>query len=283
MIGMPPVREGEHIEKVTLADESGKVNFYLLPFVRPSMVKEITGTDEKGNNLSYDAALRSLLSLEDINTAERNVLVSHQFYLPAGMAAEDLERADSEIVTVGNIDQVSAEALTPFDYAALGHIHKPMKVGSENFRYCGTPLACSVSEAGQQKGIILVELGPKGEVSTEVLPLHPLRRVQKIRGSLAEVLMTPSEDFVSVTLTDTVDLDVFDMQDRLRAAYPNLLEIRRETEYKADYRKAAEAGQERDPFGLCLDFLGELMPGEEELLKDVVNAVNAAAQKGEEG
>ena len=108
---MPPVREGEHIEKVTLADDHGKVNFYLLPFVRPSMVKEITGTDEKGNNLSYDETLRRLILRENINAAERNVLVSHQFYLPAGTSAEEVDRADSEIVTVGNIDQVSADVL----------------------------------------------------------------------------------------------------------------------------------------------------------------------------
>ena len=281
MIGMPPVREGEHIEKVTLADDHGKVNFYLLPFVRPSMVKEITGTDEKGNNLSYDETLRRLILRENINAAERNVLVSHQFYLPAGTSAEEVDRADSEIVTVGNIDQVSADVLEDFDYAALGHIHKPMKVGQEVFRYCGTPLACSVSEAGQQKGIILVELGPKGEVSTEVLPLHPLRKVRKIRGSLSEVLMMPSEDYVSVTLTDTVDLDVLDMQDRLRNAFPNLLEIRSETERRADYRAAENsARRERDPFELCRDFLGELLPGEEELLRDVMNTVSGEGEEG---
>ena len=73
------------------------------------------------------------------------MLVSHQFYLPIGKKAEDIERMDSEMRTVGNIDEVSADVLGNFDYAALGHIHKPMKVGSEFYRYCGTPLACSVS------------------------------------------------------------------------------------------------------------------------------------------
>ena len=76
------------------------MNFYLLPFVKPSMVKLITGTDEKGNNLSYDETLRRLLAREEINMAERNVLVSHQFYLPAGKDAEEVERMDSEIRTV---------------------------------------------------------------------------------------------------------------------------------------------------------------------------------------
>lgn len=158
MIGKPPETKEEYIEKVTLTDKYGKVNFYLLPFVKPSMVKQIVGTDENDNNLSYDATLHKLLERENVNEAERNVLVSHQFYLPAGKAAEDVERMDSEIRTVGNIDEVSADVLERFDYAALGHIHKPMTVGKESYRYCGTPLACSVSEAGQKKGIIMVEL-----------------------------------------------------------------------------------------------------------------------------
>ena len=153
MIGLPPQKSGDSIAQVTLEDSWGPVHFYLLPFVKPSMIKAIVGTDAKGNNLSYDEALRSLLELEDINTRQRNVLVSHQFYLPQGKDADQIDRADSEICTVGNIDQVGADVLNPFDYAALGHIHKPMKVGSEVYRYCGTPLPCSVSEAGQEKGV----------------------------------------------------------------------------------------------------------------------------------
>ena len=141
MIGLPPRTENEYIEKVTLTDEFGTLNFYLLPFVKPSMVKQIVGVDENGNNLSYDAALHRLIEREKVNTTERNVLVSHQFYLPVGGDAEKVDRMDSEIRTVGNIDAVSADVLELFDYAALGHIHKPMKVGSEVYRYCGTPLA----------------------------------------------------------------------------------------------------------------------------------------------
>lgn len=122
MIGLPPRTENEYIEKVTLTDEFGTLNFYLLPFVKPSMVKQIVGVDENGNNLSYDAALHRLIEREKVNTTERNVLVSHQFYLPVGGDAEKVDRMDSEIRTVGNIDAVSADVLELFDYAALGHI-----------------------------------------------------------------------------------------------------------------------------------------------------------------
>ena len=279
MIGQPPRAEGEQIEKVTLEDKCGPVNFYLLPFVRPSMVKQLTGVDENGNNLSYDETLRRLIGREEIDLFQRNVIVSHQFYLPAGTHAEDVERMDSEIRTVGNIDQVSAEILEQFDYAALGHIHKPMKAGSEFIRYCGTPLACSVSEAGQQKGIVMVELGEKGDRKTTVLPLEPLRQVRVIRGELEEVLGQACGDYATVILTDKADLDVLDMQDRIRSAFPNLLEIRRETVRRADYGRTYAVQEELDPFELCCAFLNEPDDEEKALLRDVINTVQEVMQE----
>lgn len=273
MIGQPPRAPQEHMEKVTLHDGYGAVNFYLLPFVKPAMVKEITGTHGDGSNLSYDEAVHALIEREQIDCGQRNVIVSHQFYLPKGRSADEIERADSEIRTVGNIDEVCADVLEQFDYAALGHIHKPMKAGSETIRYCGTPLACSVSEAGQEKGILVVELGEKGtEPQIRKLPLVPMRSVFVKKGELAELLKHPSEDYVSLILTDRVDLDVIDMQERLRQAFPNLLEIRRENVQRADYSKTISAAQIPEPYELCRAFLGELDDASLVLLRDVVNA-----------
>lgn len=272
LIGLPPQTPDEYIACVTLHDAHGPVHFYLLPFVRPSMVRAVVGGEADGP-LSYDEALHRLLDREVIDPAARNVLVSHQFYLPAGASADSVERMDSELVTVGNIDAVRGDLLSRFDYAALGHIHKPMRVGSDRFRYCGTPLACSVSEAGQQKGIVQVELGEKGTVTTTVLPLVPLRQVRVLRGTLDEVLAQACGDYVSVVLTDKVDLDVLDMQDRLRHAFPLLLEIRRETLRTADYAGGAPAEAALDPFALCASFLGDLDGDEQALLRDVIRAV----------
>ena len=230
-------------------------------------------TDENGNNLSYQETLLRLIGRESVVEKERNVLVSHQFYLPVGADPEKVERMDSEIRTVGNIDEVSADILERFDYAALGHIHKSMQVGSEYYRYCGTPLACSVSEAGQQKGIVLVELEEKGSIKTSVLPLVPLRQVRVIRGSLEEVLKQSCEDYVTVILTDQADLDVIDMQDRIRNAFPYLLEIRRETQRKADYSHKIAPEEGLDPFELCCSFLKDAGEEEQEILRDVIHAV----------
>ena len=274
MVGVPPRKETEKIEKVTLKDLYGNVNFYLLPFVKPSMVKEITGTDESGNNLSYNDTIHRLIEREEIDQNERNILVSHQFYLPAGKTADDVERMDSEIRTVGNIDEISADILERFDYAALGHIHKPMKVGRDIFRYCGTPLACSVSEAGQQKGILMVDISEKEkEPEITVLPLNPLRQVRVIKGRLEEVLKQGCEDYVTVILIDKVDLDVIDMQDRLRLAFPRLLEIRREGQRRNILKTSLEEQKLLDPFQLCCSFLKDADEAEKELLMDVIHTV----------
>ena len=272
MIGVPPQQPEEYIEQVTLTDAFGPVHFYLLPFVKPSMVKAIVGTDDVGNNLSYDETLHRLIGREHIIETDRNVLVSHQFYLPVGAGADSVERMDSEIRTVGNIDEVRADILERFDYAALGHIHKPTDLG-RNARYCGTPLPCSVSEAGQEKSIIMVELGEKGDLRTTLLPLRPFHQVRVITGTLEEVLTEACADYVTVVLTDKVDLDVIDMQDRIRAAFPNLLEIRRETLRRADYAAHDFSAEKPDPFALCNSFLNDLSTDEQTLLQDVINTV----------
>ncbi len=278
MIGMPPLKEEEHIEKVTLSDAYGPVHFYLLPFVKPSMVKRVVGSDENGNNLSYNDSLHRLMDREKMDESERNVLVSHQFYLPVGKNADDVERMDYEVRTVGNIDEVKADFFDRFDYVALGHIHKPMAVGSAFYRYAGTPLPCSVSEAGQQKGMILVEMEEKGNVSTQVLPLTPLHEVRVIEGTLDEVLGQRCSDYVRIVLTDKVDLDVFDMQDRIRYAFPNLLEITRENVREADYKVELTKQDILDPFELCCSFLKDLDEEEKKLLRDVINEVQGVAE-----
>lgn len=273
MIGKPPVQDGEFMEKIVLQDAYGKVNFYLLPFVRPSMVREVVGTREDGSFLSYQEMMEKLIGREKIDTGERNVFVSHQFYVPEGVEAKDVERMDTEVRTVGNVDAVGAGLLSVFDYAALGHIHKPMKAGSERICYCGTPLAASVSEAGQEKGIVMVDLFEKGTVHITKLPLKPLREVRVIKGELAEVLESGCEDYVTVILTDRADLDVIDMRERLRLAFPNLLEIRRETERKADYESEIDTEVLLDPFELCCLFLKDMDERDQAIMKDVINVV----------
>lgn len=274
MIGNPPMQKGETIERVTLTDDFGAVNFYLLPFVRPGMVHLVTGTKENGDNLSYPEAFSRLLALSPLNPDERNVLVSHQFFLPDGGDAENIERAENEVKQVGNVDAIPASLIADFDYAALGHIHKPMKVGSETLRYCGTPMPYSLSEENQQKGILMVEMGAKGDVRTTVLPLHPIHQVRKLRATREALLSGASEDFVSICVIGAEATEMVGLRELLRERYPNLLELRREEKETVELEALQERTETLSPYELCLQFAGERLNAEEKaLLTEVMNAM----------
>ena len=274
MIGNPPMQKGETIERVTLTDDFGAVNFYLLPFVRPGMVRNVVDTKENGDNLSYPEAFSRLLALSPLNPDERNVLVSHQFFLPDGGDAANIERAENEVKQVGNVDAIPASLIAGFDYAALGHIHKPMKVGSETLRYCGTPMPYSLSEENQQKGILMVEMGAKGDVQTTVLPLHPVHQVRKLRATREALLSGASEDFVSICVMGAEATEMVGLRELLRAKYPNLLELRREREETVELEALQERAETLSPYELCLQFAGERLNAEEKaLLTEVMNAM----------
>ena len=274
MIGNPPMQKGETIERVTLTDDFGAVNFYLLPFVRPGMVRNVVDTKENGDNLSYPEAFSRLLALSPLNPDDRNVLVSHQFFLPDGGDAANIERAENEVKQVGNVDAIPASLIADFDYAALGHIHKPMKVGSETLRYCGTPMPYSLSEENQQKGILMVEMGAKGDVQTTVLPLHPVHQVRKLRATREALLSGASEDFVSICMIGAKVEDMAGLRELLRAKYPNLLELRREREETVELAALQERAETLSPYELCLQFAGERLNAEEKaLLTEVMNAM----------
>lgn len=274
MIGNPPMQKGETIERLTLTDDFGAVNFYLLPFVRPGMVRLVAGTKENGDNLSYPEAFSRLLALSPLNPNERNVLVSHQFFLPDGGDAENIERAENEVKQVGNLDAIPASLIADFDYAALGHIHKPMKVGSETLRYCGTPMPYSLSEENQQKGILMVEMGAKGDVQTTVLPLHPVHQVRKLRATREALLSGASEDFVSICVIGAEAAEMVGLRELLRERYPNLLELRREEKETVELEALQERTETLSPYELCLQFAGERLNAEEKaLLTEVMNAM----------
>ena len=205
------------ISPVRLSDEYGDVCFWLLPFIRPVNVK-LCPEYEDEQIQSYEDAVKAVISHMDIDPAERNVLVAHQFVTGA-------QRSDSESFNVGGLDNVSAEVFNAFDYTALGHIHKPQDVG-RCVRYCGTPLKYSLSEAGQEKSVTVVELHEKGSVDVRAVPLVPLHDLRELRGTYEELMTrdnyagTAVDDYIYVTLTD--DTDVPNVINKLRSVYRNV-------------------------------------------------------------
>jgi exonuclease SbcD len=91
-------------------------------------------------------------------------------------------------IYVGTLEAFPTDAFPPADYIALGHIHRPQRVGGrEHIRYCGSPLPLSFDEAPQAKEVLLVELDEGGlrAVTPLVVPRH--QHLASVRGTLAEL------------------------------------------------------------------------------------------------
>lgn len=237
-VHIAPVYNGV-TEPVRLEDEYGAVNVYMLPFVKPANVRRFFPEREIE---SYTAAVSAAVDAMEIDSAARNVLVTHQFVTGA-------ERCESEELSVGGTDNVDASVFNGFDYVALGHIHGPQKVGRDTLRYCGTPLKYSFSEARHIKSVTVVEMRGKGVVDVRAVPLIPLRDMTEIKGSYAELSFKDyydgksfRNDYLHVTLTD--EEDVPDAVSKLRIIYPNIM--------KLDYDNS------RTRAGIVLDSAAEL-------------------------
>lgn len=200
------VYEGS-VNCITLNDEFGEVNVYLMPFIRPGLVKhfaELKGEEVDFEKNPWNQAVDYVIEGMNLDVKKRNVLVAHQNIINA-------EPSDSETVIYGGLDGVSASLFADFDYTALGHIHKPQNL-AENVRYCGTPLKYSLSEKDQKKSVTIVELGKKGEVKVSERELKPLRDLRLIEGTFAEIAedfkttKLNKNDFVSVVLRDEVEI-----------------------------------------------------------------------------
>lgn len=218
-IHISPVYDGA-LAPVTLHDEFGPVHVWLLPFVKPAHVRRwFPDADIE----SYTDAVTEAVAHMDIDTAARNVLVTHQFVTGGA-------RSGSEELSVGGTDNVDSGVFAPFDYVALGHLHGAQHIGRETIRYAGSPLKYSFSEARQHKSVTVVTLGEKGDVQVRTVALTPLRELREIRGSYDELTArsfyehtTYRSDYLHLILTD--EQDVFDAMSRLRTIYPYLMTL----------------------------------------------------------
>lgn len=282
---LPPGTEEEHLEKITLRDAYGEVDFYLLPFTKPGYVRHLF---EEGTVTDYHSAVAELIKREQIDYTRRNVLVAHQFFVSQG---KEPEKSDSEIayISVGGLDSVDVSCVMDFDYVALGHIHGAQKIGADHIRYSGTPLKYSVSEEHHKKGILMVTLGEKGtENQYERIPIEVKPDVRSIRGSLREVIGQATEenrdDYVSITLTDEA---LYRPKDQLEEHYSHILEVRVDNRRtRARLEDADMQGETLDPLAAFTEFYQEMngqpMSGKEEevLLQVIEQAKNDEDQEG---
>lgn len=248
-IHMSPVYTGD-IVPISMHDEYGEVNVYMLSFVKPVHVRRFC----EDEITTYTEAIKQAVLKMNINPGNRNVLVTHQFVTGA-------RRSESEEISVGGTDNVDASVFDDFDYVALGHIHSPQNCGSDKIRYCGTPLKYSFSEATDKKSVTVVELTQKGNVTYRTVELVPKHDLVELKGTYAELTLksfyentTWQEDYTHITLTD--EEDVPDAIGKLRAVYRRLMKLdydNKRTRSNAEISGAADV-ESKSPLELFSDF-----------------------------
>lgn len=233
-----------------LEDKSGAVNIFLLPYIKPSIVRSLFPDEEIADHTD---ACRVAVEHMDINTDERNILIAHQFVTGG-------TRCESEDIMVGGLDNVDASVFDDFDYVALGHLHGKQTIGRDTLRYCGTPLKYSFSEKDHKKSVTVVDMPEKGEVKISEIPLVPKRDLREIRGTYEELTLktgyegTCLDDYIHAVLTD--EEDVIDAAAKLRIIYPNLMKLSYDNKRTKEQRVVTDAGdvERKTPIELFEEF-----------------------------
>lgn len=245
------------LQHVSLRDGDGEINVWMLPFLRPAQVKRALPEERI---LSYQDAVSAVLRHADIDFSKRNILICHQFIIGC-------QTCESEELSVGTLDHIDGGIFDGFDYVALGHIHGPQRVLRDTMRYAGSPLKYSFSEAAHKKSVVIVDMQEKGETRVRTLPLHPLRDVRLIEGTLDEIMQMPySEDYVWITIHD--ELPPPDAKVTASVNFPNMMKfsvVNSKTKYDLDVC-AAEQMQSKTVAELFSDFYrlqnNDQLPGE---------------------
>lgn len=271
------------MDYVEWTDTYGPLRIYMLPFVKPGLVRHYLNEEVE----NYDQAIEAVINHTAIDVKIRNVLIGHQFVIGQGIMPE---QSDSENISVGGLDQVYANHFERFDYVALGHLHAPQKIGYPHVRYAGSPLKYSASEVNQKKSVTIVSLLEKGKIEIEQIALRPLREMLLIQGSMEDILskaeQTPgwngrwSEDYIHAVLTDE---KIYDPVGKLRVMYPNLMSITFSNQQiknlTPERRKLEEDIQNRSMMDLFQDFFQ--LQNQKELSKEQLLIVKESIDRME--
>lgn len=237
----------------TVEEGNTKVNFWMLPFVKPAYVNHLLDIHTE----SYEECVSYLMEHTKINPEETNILMAHQF-VTAGSSQPEL--SDSETSSLGGLDNVDYRVFDDFDYVALGHIHKPQAMGRPQVRYGGSILKYSFSEAkkGKEAVILHIEDGRPVEISSR--ELTPLRDMREIRGTIGQIMngeieLGNTQDYMQVILTD--EEEIIDAIGKVRKVFPNVMQIRLENQRYTDAGQTAleeEDMMRQDKMSLFTEF-----------------------------
>lgn len=284
--------EDELYRHVTVCDNSKNINFYLVPYKDPALIRKLL--DNKNIKNHNDAMIALIDKIkENMNKEEVNILVGHGYITMKREEAieeenkyevAELEISESERpLSIGGTDLIDGNILEDFDYVALGHLHGRQRIGRETMRYSGSLLKYSFSEVNHKKGVNILNVNDKN-IDIDFKMLKPIRDLRVIKGNIEDLveegrnLEEGKEDYIQAILTD--DGELMNPMEKLRTVYPNTMLITRERkrEYSEDKTSARGEYKSKSKKDLFKEFYESLGTGDyteekEAVLVDVINEV----------
>ena len=284
--------DDELYRHVTVCDNSKNINFYLVPYKDPALIRKLL--DNKNIKNHNDAMIALIDKIkENMNKEEVNILIGHGYIT---MKREDaieeenkyevaeLETSESERpLSIGGTDLIDGNIFADFDYVALGHLHGRQRIGRETMRYSGSLLKYSFSEVDHKKGVNILNVNDKN-IDIDFKMLKPIRDLRVIKGNIEDLveegrnLEEGKEDYIQAILTD--DGELMNPMEKLRTVYPNTMLITRERkrEYSEDKTSARGEYKSKSKKDLFKEFYESLGTGDyteekEAVLVDVINEV----------
>ncbi|MAD53315.1 MULTISPECIES: exonuclease SbcCD subunit D [unclassified Idiomarina] len=267
----------QSVEPVVLSDADTDVHLWCVPFHDPLQVNHWLESDCKNFNTAHQMIVDRINAQR--SNLSRNIIVSH-CYLD-GASESESERP----LSIGGADRVDWQMFADFDYAALGHLHQPQYKGREHIRYSGSLMKYSFSEVNQSKSVTLIDINNKGVQDIEQITLKPSQDMRVIKGELADLIKQAQHDphyndFIQAILTDKQA--ILHPMAKLRAYYPNLMQLRKE-QFEHDQRSPAAHAQEqlkKADSELIQDFFSEVHG--EPLTEDQKSAISQVIQQIEQ-
>jgi exonuclease SbcD len=263
---------------VMLTDDHGEVAVYALPYLDPTLTRDIVGASAATHEQVLGAAMGQVRADLAQRPGVRSVVVAHAFV--AGGSTSESERD----VAVGGASSVPVSLFDGISYTALGHLHGPQTLGG-TVRYSGSPLAYSFSEADHTKSVTLVDLHADGTVTIDAIATPVPRPLVTLTGTLDDLCTNADhtdheQAWVRAIITDPL-LPTGPM-DRLRQRFPHALHLAHRPDRTAD--AAPETRAERldglDDLSVMVEFFTEQVgeaPSDDEraVLAEAVDATRS--------
>lgn len=261
-------------EPITITGATGdSVDIVPVPYLDPHRLLDTDGADR-----THDAVLRAVIEgrIATLRDPGQAIAMAHTF-----VVGGDTTNSERQLA-VGGSSATGLDMFTGFGYVALGHLHRPQGFLDDRVVYSGSPLPYSFSEE-HPKSVRILECGTS--IISSTLAVDQVRGVRTVSGTLRELLESPTFDdvgdaWVRAELTDaTVQLGVVE---RLRARFPNVLEVGQQSLRRQAPAAAGAPGSQRQPTEIIDDYLAETfddLDGDDlQLVHGAMNAVTRGSE-----